>query len=151
HVASVRSRRPAAGDPLRVVRVSRHYPAVARSSQRAGPTSRATESSVNPRDVWRLREPEILARRFAPFRRSGGLCMKSFRRGPWLRRVQCALLAAGIAALLGAGQSARAGGGTTVVLGHDVVRNLALAKLVGPVPASQPITVGVFLQNPNQA
>ena len=68
---------------------------------------------------------------------------------PW-RRAQLALLAAGVAALLGAATDARATGATTR-LTNDVVTNLNLATLVGPVAASQPVTVGVFLNNPNQA
>src|SRR3954470_18185672 len=68
---------------------------------------------------------------------------------PW-RRAQLALLAAGVAALLGAANQARATGVTTR-LTNDVVTNLDLATLVGPVAASQPVAVGVFLNNPNQA
>src|SRR4051812_8717333 len=68
---------------------------------------------------------------------------------PW-RRAQLALLAAGVAALLGAANQARATGVTTR-LTNDVVTNLNLATLVGPVAASQPVAVGVFLNNPNQA
>ena len=33
----------------------------------------------------------------------------------------------------------------------DVVHNLGLATLTGPVPATRTVTVGVFLSNPNQA
>lgn len=69
---------------------------------------------------------------------------------PWRRRAQLALLAAGLAVLLGAANQARATGVTTT-LANDVVTNLNLATLVGPVAASQPVTVGVFLNNPNQA
>jgi pseudomonalisin len=68
---------------------------------------------------------------------------------PW-RRAQLALLAAGVAALLGAANQARATGVTTR-LTNDVVTNLDLATLAGPVAASQPVAVGVFLNNPNQA
>src|SRR6266851_1348317 len=69
----------------------------------------------------------------------------------WRRRAECALVAVGIAALVGAGHPARAGNASTVRLTGDVVQNLDLAIALGPVPASQSITVGVFLRNPNQA
>ena len=49
---------------------------------------------------------------------------------PW-RRAQLALLAAGVAALLGAANDARATGATTT-LTNDVVTNLNLATLLGP-------------------
>jgi subtilase family serine protease len=65
------------------------------------------------------------------------------------RCAQLALVAVGLA-LLGSANQARAGGATTT-LGNDVVHNLALATLTGPVPATRPVTVGVFLSNPNQA
>jgi len=71
-------------------------------------------------------------------------------RRPWRRRAQLVLAAAGVTVLLGAAQQARAVGATTT-LTNDVVRNLNLAAPAGAVPASQPITVGVFLNNPNQA
>ena len=71
-------------------------------------------------------------------------------RRPWHRRAQLALAAMGVLALVGAAGQARAGGATSPVA-SAAVRNLGLATLVGPVPASQPLTVGVYLKNPNQA
>jgi pseudomonalisin len=41
--------------------------------------------------------------------------------------------------------------GSTTTLSRDVVFNLPAATLLGPVPASQHLTVGVVLSNPNQA
>jgi subtilase family serine protease len=41
--------------------------------------------------------------------------------------------------------------GPTTTLTRDVVFNLSAAQLLGPVSASQPITVGVVLNNPNAA
>ncbi|MDX6481994.1 MAG: hypothetical protein QOG85_2504 [Gaiellaceae bacterium] len=41
--------------------------------------------------------------------------------------------------------------GPATPLSNDVVRNLNLATLVGPVPATQTVTVGIYLSNPNQA
>jgi pseudomonalisin len=72
-------------------------------------------------------------------------------RGPRSCRALLALAAVGCAALLGAGSPAAQAGGASTTLSNDVVDNLGLATLTGPVPASQPITVGVFLSNPNQA
>jgi pseudomonalisin len=69
----------------------------------------------------------------------------------WRGRAQCALLAVGIATLVGAGHPARAQSTSTVRLTGDVVRNLNLATALGPVPSTQPVTVGVFLTSPNQA
>ena len=40
--------------------------------------------------------------------------------------------------------------GTTTTLTRDVVHYLSAATLLGPVPASQQVTVGVVLNNPNQ-
>jgi subtilase family serine protease len=57
----------------------------------------------------------------------------------------------GCAALLGIGSPAHAIGGGTTTLSTDVVHNLSLATLTGSVPATQTLTVGVFLSNPNQA
>jgi subtilase family serine protease len=71
-------------------------------------------------------------------------------RRPRRRRAQLALVAVGIAVLLGAADQAHALG-TTTTLSSDVVQNLDLATYVAPVAASQPVTVGVFLKNPNQA
>jgi pseudomonalisin len=67
------------------------------------------------------------------------------------RRILIALAAVGCAALLGAGSPAHAGSGATTTLSTDVVHNLSLATLTGAVPATQTVTVGVFLSNPNQA
>ncbi|MGH3055615.1 MAG: protease pro-enzyme activation domain-containing protein, partial [Gaiellaceae bacterium] len=53
--------------------------------------------------------------------------------------------------LLGAVSPAHAVGGATTTLSNDVVHNLGLATLTGSVPATQTVTVGVFLTNPNQA
>ncbi|HZT93169.1 MAG TPA: S53 family peptidase [Gaiellaceae bacterium] len=72
-------------------------------------------------------------------------------RVPRPRRALLALAAVGCAALFGAGSSAHAGSGATTTLSNDVVHNLSLATLNGSLPASQPVTVGVFLSNPNQA
>jgi pseudomonalisin len=66
------------------------------------------------------------------------------------RRSQCAVLAVAVVAALVASREARAAG-ATVTLTADVVHNLASATLLGPVPASQPVAVGVFLNSPNQA
>jgi pseudomonalisin len=77
--------------------------------------------------------------------------MPAGHRGPRPRRALLALAAVGCAALFGAGSPAHAGGGATTTLSTDVVHNLALATLTGTVPASQTVTVGVFLSNPNQA
>src|ERR1700757_612932 len=64
-------------------------------------------------------------------------------------RVLYALAAVIVAVAIGPAVSAQAD--TTTVLTGDVVHHLDAATLVGPVSASQPITVGVFLSNPNQA
>ena len=60
-----------------------------------------------------------------------------------------------LVALLTLGATSAAEGGTvagpTTTLNNDVVRNLNLATLVGAVPASRTVTVGIFLSNPNQA
>src|SRR4029077_11306854 len=77
--------------------------------------------------------------------------MPAGNRGPRPRRVLLALAAVGCAALLGAGAPAHAGSGATTTPSNDVVHNLNLATLNGPVPAAQTVTVGVFLTNPNQA
>jgi subtilase family serine protease len=65
--------------------------------------------------------------------------------------VLLALAAVGCAALFGASGPAQAGSGAGTTLANDVVHNLGLATLTGSVPASQTVTVGVFLSNPNQA
>ncbi|HEU5243793.1 MAG TPA: protease pro-enzyme activation domain-containing protein, partial [Gaiellaceae bacterium] len=77
--------------------------------------------------------------------------MPTGHRDPRPRRAVLVLVAVGCAALLGAGSPAQAGGGATTTLSTDVVQNLNLATLTGPVPAAQAVTVGVFLSNPNQA
>jgi subtilase family serine protease len=56
----------------------------------------------------------------------------------------------GVAVLVGGAARAHAGSATTTIQ-RAAVRNLSLATLTGAVPASRPITVGVFLTNPNQA
>src|ERR1700757_5190279 len=77
--------------------------------------------------------------------------MPAGNRGTRLCRALFALAAIGCAALLGAGSPAHAGTGPTTTLTNDVVHNLSLATLTGAVPATQTVTVGVFLSNPNQA
>ena len=76
--------------------------------------------------------------------------MPAGNRGPRSCRALFALAAVGCAVLLGAVSPAHAGGPTTT-LSTDVVHNLSLATLTGSVPATQTVTVGVFLSNPNQA
>jgi pseudomonalisin len=77
--------------------------------------------------------------------------MPAGHRTPHPRRALIVLAAVGCAALFGAGSSAHAGSGASSTLSSDVVHNLSLATLTGSVPASQTVTVGVFLSNPNQA
>ncbi len=77
--------------------------------------------------------------------------MPAGHRGPRPRRAFLALAAVGCAALLGAVSPAHAVGGATTTLSNGVVHNLSLATLTGSVPATQTVTVGVFLSNPNQA
>jgi pseudomonalisin len=77
--------------------------------------------------------------------------MPAGTRRPRPHRALLALAAVGCVALLGAGSTAHAGGGPTTTLSNDVVHNLSLATLTGSVPATQTVTVGVFLSNPNQA
>jgi pseudomonalisin len=72
-------------------------------------------------------------------------------RGPRSYRAVLALAAVGCAALLGAGSPAAHASGAATTLSTDVVQNLSLATLTGAVPATQTVTVGVFLSNPNQA
>ena len=67
-----------------------------------------------------------------------------------LRCAQAAVVALALALFGGATHQAVAAAGTAV-LANDAAHNLSLATLVGPVPAGRPITVGVFLANPNQA
>src|SRR3954453_16744377 len=71
-------------------------------------------------------------------------------RGPRSYRALLALAAVGCAVLLGAVSPAHAGSATTT-LSSDLVHNLSYATLTGSVPATQTVTVGVFLSNPNQA
>jgi len=68
--------------------------------------------------------------------------------GRWTRRLPLVLLAV---AVLVVGSARPAHGDQVVRLSHDAVRNLGLATLTGSVPTSQPVTVGVYLANPNQA
>jgi subtilase family serine protease len=77
--------------------------------------------------------------------------MPEGHRGLRPRRAFLALAAVGCAVLFGAGSPAHAGSGATTTLANDVVQNLSYATLKGAVPASQTVTVGVFLSNPNQA
>jgi subtilase family serine protease len=77
--------------------------------------------------------------------------MPAGNRGPRSYRALVALAAVGCAALLGAGSPAAHASGATTTLSNDVVQNLGLATPTGPVPATQTVTVGVFLSNPNQA
>ena len=77
--------------------------------------------------------------------------MQAGHRGLRPRRALIALVVLGCAALLGVGSPAHATGGATTTLSNDVVHNLSLATLTGSVPATQTVTVGVFLSNPNQA
>src|SRR6478672_1389454 len=77
--------------------------------------------------------------------------MPAGSRGPRSHRALLALAAVGCAALLGAGSPAARASGATTTLSNDVVHNLSYATLTGSVPATQTVTVGVFLSNPNQA
>jgi len=77
--------------------------------------------------------------------------MPAGNRGPRSYRALLALAAVGCAALLGAGSPAAQASGATTTLSNDVVHNLSYATLTGSVPATQTVTVGVFLSNPNQA
>src|SRR5947207_13477436 len=72
-------------------------------------------------------------------------------RGPRSYPALLALAAVGCAALLGAGSPAAHASGATTTLSNDVVHSLSCATLTGSVPATQTVTVGVFLSNPNQA
>jgi subtilase family serine protease len=67
------------------------------------------------------------------------------------RRVSRLLLVALAAGALVAGAARPARSDQTVRLPGSAVQNLSLATFQGAVPASQPVTVGVFLSNPNQA
>src|SRR5579862_9498469 len=70
------------------------------------------------------------------------------------RRLAPVLLVALAAAVMFAATSTAEGSGSlgaTTTLTRDVVWNLPAATLLGPVPASQQVTVGVVLDNPNQA
>src|SRR3954451_2267244 len=77
--------------------------------------------------------------------------MHAGHRGLRPQRALLALVAVGCAVLFGAGSPAHAGGGATTTLSNDVVHNLSLETPTGSVPATQTVTVGVFLSNPNQA
>ncbi len=77
--------------------------------------------------------------------------MQAGHRGLRPRRALIALVVLGCAVLLGVGSPAHATGGATTTLSNDVVHNLGYATLTGAVPATQTVTVGVFLSNPNQA
>jgi subtilase family serine protease len=71
------------------------------------------------------------------------------------RRRLAPVLLAVLAAVLALGATSTAEGsvslGATTTLTRDVVWNLATATLLGPVPSSQQVTVGVVLNNPNQS
>jgi subtilase family serine protease len=60
-------------------------------------------------------------------------------------------LAAAVALTLAVGAARPAHGAEVVRLAQNSVRNLDLATLVGPVAPSRAVTVGVYLDNPNQA
>src|SRR5947209_14864346 len=63
-------------------------------------------------------------------------------------------VAGALVATLALASSAALGGtsyGPTTTLLNGVVHNLSLATLTGAVPASQTVTVGIYLTNPNQA
>ena len=69
-------------------------------------------------------------------------------------RPALAVAGALVATLVLASSSAALGStslGPTTTLSNDVVHNLGLATLTGSVPASQTVTVGIYLTNPNQA
>jgi pseudomonalisin len=69
-----------------------------------------------------------------------------------LRLIPLLLVAIGAAALVGSASPAHGStslGSTT--LSRDVVHHLDAATLVGPVPASQQVSVGIMLQSPNAA
>jgi pseudomonalisin len=70
-------------------------------------------------------------------------------------RLRAPVFFAVAAAVLTLGAASAAQGsislGPTTTLRTDVVHNLSLATLVGAVPSSQTVTVGIFLANPNQA
>jgi subtilase family serine protease len=70
-----------------------------------------------------------------------------------LRFTSLPVLALALAALLGASSPASGSTtlGTTTTLTGDVVHYLSAATLLGAVPATQQVTVGVVLNNPNQA
>ena len=71
------------------------------------------------------------------------------RRRPRSVTLSALLLALAVAALAGSAFPAQAG--STVSLTGDVVHHLDAATLLGPVSASQPMSVGVVLRNPNEA
>jgi subtilase family serine protease len=60
-------------------------------------------------------------------------------------------LAVAAAVVVVVGAARPASGDQVTRLSQYGVRNLGLATLVGPVAATQPVTVGVYLDNPNQA
>lgn len=63
-----------------------------------------------------------------------------------VRRHRALLLLVALAAFVG--PSTSAGADATVRLSNDVVHHLDAATLLGPVPATQQLSVGVFLRNP---
>jgi subtilase family serine protease len=68
-----------------------------------------------------------------------------------LRLVSLLVLMLGLVALIGTPASGSTMLGSTTMLSGDVVHYLSAATLVGSVPATQQVTVGVVLNNPNQA
>lgn len=70
-----------------------------------------------------------------------------------LRFIPVLALVLALAALLGASTPARGSTslGPTTTLSNDVVHYLSAATLLGSVPGSQQLSVGVVLNNPNQA
>src|SRR6266536_5509851 len=95
----------------------------------------------------------ILARAFRPPNHPGGSMIE--RCGfPTGRRCALPLLVVVVvvaAAVLAGSGSASSTLGTTTTLTSDVVHYLGAATLLGPVPASRQITVGVVLENANGA
>src|SRR5947209_7097276 len=87
---------------------------------------------ASPRRVYSMKHPRVLRRR--------------------IRFVSLLALALAATALIGAASPARGSMSLgTTTLDRDVVHYLSAATLLGPVPASQEVTVGVVLNNPNQA
>src|SRR5438034_11130005 len=95
-----------------------------------------THTPPKPQPSWALRPANRIRRNFM-----------TARRAP-------VLLAALTAALTLGATSAAPGSaslGPATALSNDVVQNLSTATLVGAVPSSQTVTVGIYLSNPNHA